>query len=152
MNEWLLDHSTATSTKRRRYQRKLRDMATPWRGRDGAERDPESNGEPPEFEDAQFEDVYTVDFDPTSDEGYSPPPPPPLPFVAPATVLGSLAAAIGAGLLFYPGALTSFLGVSTTLALLLAALLFGIGAATLIGRLRNPDPDDPEDPEAGAKV
>ncbi len=120
-----------------------------WRDSGGSERDPESDGQQP----TEFEDVYAVDFDSgTDDEGFTRPEPAPLPFVAPATVLGALASAFGIGLLFYPSVLTSFLGISTTLALLLAALLFATGAATLVSRLRNPDPDDPDDPEQGAQV
>ncbi|MGH3544870.1 MAG: hypothetical protein ACRDPW_02930, partial [Mycobacteriales bacterium] len=88
----------------------------------------------------------------TDDEGFTRPEPAPFPFVAPAAVLGGAATAGGIGLLFYPSVLTSFLGISTTLALLLAALLLGTGAATLISRLRSPDLEEPEDPEQGAQV
>jgi|GEM_PF-5065258 hypothetical protein len=129
-------------------------MSTSWRGREDAERNAESNGEQPEqFEDMYFDDVAADDFDIGSeDEGYTPPAPPPLPLVAPVTMLGALAVALGVGLLFYPGPLMSFLGISTTLALFLAAVLFAVGGATLISRLRNPDPEEPDDPEAGAQV
>ncbi len=136
-------------------------MSTGQPSRDDAEREAaveagaKSDSEQPlDFLDVYSSEIYVDDFDTsnTDGEGYARPEPPPLPLVAPATVLGALAIAVGVGLLFYPAVLTSFLGVSTTFALLLAGLLFAVGAVTLIGRLRNPDPEEPEDPDLGAQV
>ena len=87
-----------------------------------------------------------------SDEPFVPPEPPPLPIFAPATVLYALAAIAGLFLLIFPELLSSFLEVSTQFALILAAGLLFVGAIGLISRLRNPDPEDPEDEEHGAQV
>ncbi|MGI8647992.1 MAG: hypothetical protein DLM55_12750 [Acidimicrobiales bacterium] len=92
------------------------------------------------------------ELDPDEDTPFVPPEPPPMPLFAPASVLGAMATIVGLGLLFYPAVLTSFLGVSIQLSLLLAAMLLLTGVATLISRLRNPDPDEPEDPDLGAQV
>lgn len=77
------------------------------------------------------------------------PDPPPLPYFAPAAVISALAVLAGLVLLIKPDWVPL---VGYPASLLIAATFVVGGGAGLIARLRNPDPDEPEDPDEGAVV
>ncbi|HEX3733242.1 MAG TPA: hypothetical protein VHU91_10015 [Mycobacteriales bacterium] len=96
----------------------------------------------PRDESHSGEVIDPFDMPDEADESFVPPEPPPLPIFSPATVLAALAVLTGLTLVIFPGFLSSFLGVSTELALVLSAGLLFTGVSVLIARLRNPDPED----------
>lgn len=118
--------------------------------------EPSSSPEPEDHADSEDRreelDPISDDFAEFPDERFVPPEPPPFPIFAPATVVATAAVGFGLVTLFYPGILTSLLGASTEVALLVAVIILLSGVATLISRLRNPDPEEPTDPDSGAQV
>ena len=123
---------------------------------------PLSNPEPsprPEPEDPSAVEHHRDELGPNSDdfldlpeERFVPPEPPPFPIFAPVTVVATAAVGFGLVSLLRPDILTSLLGASTEVALLVAGITLLTGVAALVSRLRNPDPEEPTDPDSGAQV
>jgi hypothetical protein len=80
------------------------------------------------------------------DEHYEPPPPPPLPVPAPASLYAVLLVVAGVILLGAPG----LLNLSQDVGLVLGVLAIGGGAALLVSRMRDRNPED--DGDNGAVV
>ncbi|NUS72723.1 MAG: DUF308 domain-containing protein [Corynebacteriales bacterium] len=84
-------------------------------------------------------------------EHFVPQDPGPLPYISPPTVLGTVALLAGFWAILWPDYLAEWLFISSDFVMVLGVVSMLAGAVTLVGRLRNPDPDEETDDD-GSRV
>lgn len=96
-------------------------------------------------------DASEFDADDEPPENFVPPDPGPFPYISPPTVLGAIALFGGFWAILWPGYLAEWLFISSSLVMVLGVAALIAGAFTLLGRMRNPDPDEEPDDD-GSRV